>query len=190
MVQYNPRDWFGLIFKFHKSDTFRQLAGMMVLIALFAWLIAYFEIEVLKMQFKTTTIVHSLLGIVIGLLMVFRTNTAYERWREGRRYFDTTINAPVFWDGSAWQSGGGGGGVTDHGALTGLADDDHTQYHNDTRGDARYLQLSGVSEAVDDRVAALLVAGTNIALTYDDGAGTLTIDASGGGASPVISWVI
>lgn len=31
-----------------------------------------------------------------------------------------------------------GGGVTDHGALTGLADDDHTQYHNDTRGDARY----------------------------------------------------
>jgi len=30
------------------------------------------------------------------------------------------------------------GGVTDHGALTGLGDDDHTQYHNDTRGDARY----------------------------------------------------
>ena len=85
---------------------------------------------------------------------------------------------------------GGGSGVTDHGALTGLADDDHTQYHDDTRGDARYLQLSGVSEAVDDRVAALLVAGTNIALTYDDGAGTLTIDASGGGASPVMSWVI
>lgn len=34
------------------------------------------------------------------------------------------------------------GGVTDHGALTGLADDDHTQYHNDARGDARYWQLS------------------------------------------------
>lgn len=33
--------------------------------------------------------------------------------------------------------------VTDHGVLTGLADDDHPQYHNDTRGDARYLQLSG-----------------------------------------------
>lgn len=26
----------------------------------------------------------------------------------------------------------------DHGALSGLADDDHTQYHNDARGDARY----------------------------------------------------
>lgn len=29
--------------------------------------------------------------------------------------------------------GGGGGGVTDHGALTGLADDDHTQYYNLSR---------------------------------------------------------
>lgn len=28
--------------------------------------------------------------------------------------------------------------VTDHGALSGLGDDDHNQYHNDTRGDARY----------------------------------------------------
>lgn len=33
---------------------------------------------------------------------------------------------------------GGGAGVTDHGALSGLADDDHPQYHNNTRGDARY----------------------------------------------------
>jgi hypothetical protein len=35
-----------------------------------------------------------------------------------------------------------GPGVSDHGLLTGLADDDHTQYHNDARGDARYWQLS------------------------------------------------
>lgn len=33
-------------------------------------------------------------------------------------------------------------GVTDHGVLTGLTDDDHTQYHNDARGDARYSLLS------------------------------------------------
>lgn len=34
----------------------------------------------------------------------------------------------------------------DHGVLTGLGDDDHTQYHNDARGDARYYtqtQLDG-----------------------------------------------
>ncbi|MCP5353535.1 MAG: hypothetical protein H6926_10190, partial [Chromatiales bacterium] len=37
---------------------------------------------------------------------------------------------------------GGGGGTSDHGALTGLADDDHTQYHNDARGDARYALIA------------------------------------------------
>lgn len=30
------------------------------------------------------------------------------------------------------------GGIPDHGDLTGLADDDHLQYHTDVRGDARY----------------------------------------------------
>ena len=49
-------------------------------------------------------------------------------------------------------TGGGGGGVTDHGALTGLGDDDHPQYLNNARGDARYAALShnhsGVYEPV------------------------------------------
>lgn len=41
--------------------------------------------------------------------------------------------------------------------------------------------ISDFAESVDDRVAALLVAGTNVTLTYNDGSGTLTIDAAGGG---------
>jgi putative membrane protein len=92
MVQYNPKNWFGLIFQFHKSDTFRKLAGMMFLIALFSYGVAYVEIEVLKMKFKTTSIIHSLLGFVISLLLVFRTNTAYERWWEGRKLWGNLLN--------------------------------------------------------------------------------------------------
>lgn len=34
----------------------------------------------------------------------------------------------------------GAGGVSDHGELTGLGDDDHPQYLNQARGDARYVQ--------------------------------------------------
>lgn len=41
--------------------------------------------------------------------------------------------------------------------------------------------VSDFSEAVDDRVATLLVAGANVTLTYDDGAGTITVASSGGG---------
>jgi len=39
---------------------------------------------------------------------------------------------------------GGGGGVTDHGALTGLGDDDHTQYLNNTRHDTTARHGSSV----------------------------------------------
>lgn len=42
-------------------------------------------------------------------------------------------------------------------------------------------EITDFSEAVDDRVGTLIVAGTNITATYNDGAGTLTIDAAGGG---------
>ncbi len=44
-------------------------------------------------------------------------------------------------------------------------------------------EVTDFSEAVDDRVAQLLVAGTNVTLTYDDTANSLTIDAAAGGGS-------
>lgn len=42
-----------------------------------------------------------------------------------------------------------GGGATDHGLLTGLADDDHPQYHNNARGDARYPLIAHVHAGAD-----------------------------------------
>jgi hypothetical protein len=51
------------------------------------------------------------------------------------------IRETLSWLAIGIPSAGGGGGVTDHGELTGRADDDHTQYHTDARGDARYSAL-------------------------------------------------
>jgi len=45
-------------------------------------------------------------------------------------------------------------------------------------------QITDFAEATDDRVAALLVQGANIALNYNDVANTLTISASGGATLP------
>lgn len=48
--------------------------------------------------------------------------------------------------------------------------------------------VSDFSEAVDDRVASLLVAGSNITLTYNDGANTLTVAAAGGAVATDTIW--
>lgn len=69
----------------------------------------------------------------------------------------------------------GTGGASDHGALTGLDSDDHPQYFNQTRGDARYVQSSTLIETVQDTVGAMLTAGAHALINYDDAAGTVSI---------------
>jgi hypothetical protein len=51
--------------------------------------------------------------------------------------YDLTNNRLYARNGGVWVNLTSAG-VTDHGALTGLLDDDHTQYHTDARGDIRY----------------------------------------------------
>jgi len=92
MVTYDPKSWWGLIFQFHKSDTFRRLLPAMLSVALFNALIAYLEHRFFGNTLQGTSLVHSLLGFIISLLLVFRTNTAYERWWEGRRLWGHLVN--------------------------------------------------------------------------------------------------
>lgn len=92
MIQYNPKDWFSLIFRFHKSDTFRKLFGLMCSMALYSFVVAYLELEIFELNIKSTTVMHTLLGFVISLLLVFRTNTAYDRWWEGRKLWGSLLN--------------------------------------------------------------------------------------------------
>jgi putative membrane protein len=92
MITYNPKSWLNLIFMFHKSDTVRILLPAIAGIALYSTAVAIVEIEILDLRFKSTTALHSLLGFVISLLLVFRTNTAYERWWEGRKAWGSLVN--------------------------------------------------------------------------------------------------
>ena len=92
MVIYNPKDWWGLIFAFHKSDTFRMMLPGIMAVAMFTGIVCYIENEVFHATFKNTTAIHSLVGFVLSLLLVFRTNTAYDRWWEGRKAWGSLVN--------------------------------------------------------------------------------------------------
>lgn len=97
MVQYNPKDWITFIFRFHKSDTFRQLMPMMFVIGLYTYGVCYLEIEHWKLSekshVKNISIMHGMLGFVISLLLAYRTNTAYDRWWEGRKLWGSLVNS-------------------------------------------------------------------------------------------------
>lgn len=96
MISYNTKDWFTFIFRFHKADTFRTLMPVMLAIGLYSGIIGYLEVEYWKLAdssyVKNITIMHGMLGFVISLLLVFRTNTAYDRWWEGRKMWGALVN--------------------------------------------------------------------------------------------------
>lgn len=94
MITYNPKSWVKLIFHLTKSDTISILWKELLFIFCFTMLITYLETLyfpkalVLEKLFS----VYSILGFVISLLLVFRTNTAYDRWWEGRRKWGELVN--------------------------------------------------------------------------------------------------
>ncbi len=96
MIEYDPKDWLRFIFSIHKSDTIRKLAPVLGGMGVYCFIIAYIVIEYFHpgpdSDLKNIAIMHSLLGFVISLLLVFRTNTAYDRWWEGRKAWGSLTN--------------------------------------------------------------------------------------------------
>jgi putative membrane protein len=96
MISYNPKDWFSYIFRFHKADTVRKLAPLIIAISAYSALIAFLELEYWQLSdnsyVKNIPVMHTLLGFAISMLLVFRTNTAYDRWWEGRKLWGSLVN--------------------------------------------------------------------------------------------------
>jgi putative membrane protein len=96
MIDYNPKSWFTFIFRIHKADTFRKLAPLMAAIAVYSAVVVYLEMSVFKLSdnshVRNISLVHTILSFVISMLLVFRTNTAYDRWWEGRRLLGSLTN--------------------------------------------------------------------------------------------------
>lgn len=95
MVNYNPKDWFRFIITFNRADTVRKLLPAILSIGLYSLIIVHI-IELLDLSdnphLKNFSLMHSLLSFVISMLLVFRTNTAYDRWWEGRKLWGGLVN--------------------------------------------------------------------------------------------------
>jgi len=95
MITYDSRNWFAAL-ALHRSDTFRKLFPLLVLVGLFTWGVGWLEVKYLKMSSTSLVsnlpVMHSILGFAISMLLVFRTNTAYDRWWEGRKLWGQLVN--------------------------------------------------------------------------------------------------
>lgn len=92
MIQYNPKSWFALIFAAYSRQVFRKLFPLMIAMGAVSAGVCYVELHYLDEPVELSNVVHSLLGFVLSLFLVFRTNTAYDRWWEGRKQWGALVN--------------------------------------------------------------------------------------------------
>lgn len=96
MHSYNTKEWISFITRFKRADTLRKLFPAMIGIGVFCALIGWLEVEYLQLgensYLRNVDKMHGMLGFVISLLLVFRTNTAYDRWWEGRKLWGALVN--------------------------------------------------------------------------------------------------
>jgi putative membrane protein len=96
MVKYNPKQWLTLILHTYSRQVMKTLTPVMVVMSIYTTLCCYVMLDILKLhedEFQPTVAMSSLLGVVLGLFLVFRTNTAYDRWWEGRRMWGGLVNS-------------------------------------------------------------------------------------------------
>lgn len=96
MQVYNNKDWIQFLFVVKRSDTLSRLAPLIILIICYSLGVTYLEHEYFNLTSNSWLInlptMHSLLSFVISMLLVFRTNTAYDRWWEGRKLWGGLVN--------------------------------------------------------------------------------------------------
>ncbi len=92
MVQYNPKSWLSLIFDVYSRYVIRALFPLLLFAAVFTTFLCFIFIEVLGVVIEDTKAFHSILGVILGLFLVLRTNTAYDRWWEGRKLWGQLVN--------------------------------------------------------------------------------------------------
>jgi len=94
MIIYTPNKAFGKdLLHWGRSWTMRRLLYFTLSIGLLTALICapILHLEITD-ELKMNPSVFSFLGIVLSILLVFRTNTAYDRWWEGRKQWGALVN--------------------------------------------------------------------------------------------------
>ena len=89
MIQYDPHRWFDHLFDVKGSliaEITPRVLGCMV------WAVAIVAFDYWVRPVGIPATVHTLVGVAVGLLLVFRTSSSYDRFWEGRQLWGSLVN--------------------------------------------------------------------------------------------------
>jgi putative membrane protein len=90
MIEYDPHDWWSHFFDV-KGSMVREILGRVLFFTGWAAVVVAFD-KLVSPGLEIPPTLHTLVGFALGLLLVFRTNTCYDRFWEGRRVWGQITN--------------------------------------------------------------------------------------------------
>lgn len=93
IVYESNKNWLRDVSNLYKSWTMQRVLRSTALISAATAIICVIHLEVFDWQGSELDItIFSLLGVVLSILLSFRTNSAYDRWWEGRKKWGELVN--------------------------------------------------------------------------------------------------
>ena len=94
MIEYNPKSWLSLVFNTYSRYVMRTMYSLLLFIVAYTSGMTYLfgRYPELAELFEGTQLFLSVLGLILGLFLVFRTNSAYDKWWEGRKIWGQLLN--------------------------------------------------------------------------------------------------
>jgi ion channel-forming bestrophin family protein len=86
------RPWVAVLTSIHNTPVFARIWGAVALSGLYAALVCWIEMHYFDEMITIGSQLHGVLGLILGTLLVFRTNTSYDRWWEGRKLWGQLVN--------------------------------------------------------------------------------------------------
>lgn len=93
IIYESNKNWLRDVRHLYRSYTMQKIVRSTLAVGAAMAVLSYLLIDVWQLTFwKIESGVFSLLGIVLSILLVFRTNSAYDRWWEGRQQWGHLVN--------------------------------------------------------------------------------------------------
>jgi len=89
MIDYDAHEWRETLFEVHGS-MLREIGARVAVCV--AWSIGVVAVHLHVRKVDMPPTVHTLVGVALGLLLVFRTNASYDRFWEGRKMWGGIVN--------------------------------------------------------------------------------------------------